>query len=145
MFADPVQVPVYVGSGATAKAEDWPIISLQGNAAVRKLKNTYDQATVIANCPDVMKVSHARVGKGVNARQRHLFRLETSPVVDGVKSTDKVASLYLVADLPDAMDSPSSVRAHLWVRMLGWLANDSIIAGNSCDTVTFERWINGES
>jgi hypothetical protein len=92
-----------------------------------------------------MKVSHTNVGSSVNARKRHLIRLDTEVFRDSA-NTGNFASLYLVADIPDTMDNRAIAIAALWQRMTGLLYGASAISANSFDVDVFwSRWINGES
>lgn len=148
MFADPYSVPVVDGTDASEKTEDWFLNNLDGNNSVRYSTMKWDATAKSANpgyFPTGLQISHTKVGTGINLRRRHMVKFTSEVYRDGEK-TDKLASVYLVADLPETMDNESIVKAGLWQRITGILYGASAVTANSFDLDAFwNRFLAGES
>lgn len=140
LLADPLVLTENATSGA-AVTHSFSLLQFVGNGSVR-----HDLSPLNAESPNTMKVSHTKVGKGNQARTRHLVRLE-APVFDGDNNlvANMPAALYLVADIPDAYDT-SLQKARLWKFLVGLVRGGSGITAYDTDVTKFyNRWLAGES
>lgn len=138
MFSDPIVAATDVDSGV-AVTKSFGIINNLGTASDRI------NFAAAAGDPKLMKISHTNVGKGVSARKRHLVRLEAYGVVGGVEDTTKVASVYLVADIPDN-GITAAQKKQLWQGIVGLIRGSSgNVAYDSDNTIFWDRFLNGES
>jgi hypothetical protein len=138
MFADPFQVPVLMTSGA-ATFGNATLVELQGNNSVRR----FSQAE--PNMPKFLKISHNQVGKGQNARDRHLARIEGFVHdADGIETHIPYA-LYAVADIPRVGVSPAELQ-RLYRRFTGlFFGGSSNTTYGHDENYFYNRWLRGES
>lgn len=138
MLPDPFNGHVDV-SGGTPTTKPYTILSMLPNGSVR----SYTGAP--AGEPKTLKISHSVVGKGTNARDRHLVRLESYVVEESVEVSSKPISAYMVLDIPRS-GVTSTQKADLFKRFVGILRGASGDAANAGDQTNFwDRVMNGES
>lgn len=138
MFSDPLNADLNVISGS-AVTKPFTMMNNAGNSTMRV--NT----TAAVGDPRVLRISHTEVGKGSQARARHLVRLESYGVVEGAEDPAKVAALYLVADIPKSGITAAQKTAlfHQFVGLVRGGSGNVAYDGNPADF--FDRWLNGES
>lgn len=139
MLPDPYDAHADV-SGGTISTHPFSLVSLAGNASVRE-----NFALTIAGKPKTLKISHSVVGKGASARDRHLVRLESYVVEDGVENPAKPIAFYTVLDIPQVGVTATQL-SDMFIRYFGMWRGDSGDAANQGDqTEFFDRIVNGES
>lgn len=138
MLADPLAANY---DGATSITQsNFTILTLDGSSSVRGF------TSAPAENPNILRISHSVVGKGASTRDRHLVRLEANGVDGGVRRTDIVGSVYLVADFPRDILFTSNTREALYRQFLGLIrGNSTWNAGSIPNMASFwSRWLNGE-
>lgn len=143
MFSDPFGLPQDYAA-ASDVLKNAAIISMNGNQVVRAFT-----ANTTAGDPKFMKISHQVSGKGANARDRHVIRLDGYAVIGGVEDKTKLVSLYTVAECPKSEASNSAAITTLSVMsayMTGFLRGRGPGAtGLNPNYGYFLRLLNGES
>lgn len=140
MLPDPFQAKVdYAG---TEISEPYTLISLTPTSSVRR------RLTAAAGEAKVMKISHTTVGKGANKRDRHLVRLESYRLVDGVEDVNQPLAIYAVLDVPAGLPVITGEENQLntlWYRFCGLLRGAGGDAANAgVESYFFHRWHQGE-
>lgn len=138
MLADPFTSYRIVPSGASV-AVPFVRISLTGSSA------SYTRQTYTANSGAVknLKISHNTVGKGAGQRDRHLVRLESPMLTDGVED-GRMAACYLVMDIPKGFTSDQS--GEMYRNCVGLLAMSSFdVAYGYSQANLWDKVMRGES
>lgn len=137
MFSDPLLA--HVDAGGAETTVPYALTSLVGQASERSNSGASDGE------PKKIRISHTKVGKGETARVRHLVRLESYVVEDGVENTNKPVAIYAVADVPNIGVTDAQLE-DLFLSFVGLLRGASGDAANAAASSTFfNRWIGGES
>lgn len=97
MLPDPFTGYIDNGSGLT-NSRSWARIAATGSQSDYR-----NIAESTAGNPRKMRISHTKVGKGLDVRDRRLLRVEAHPIVDGVENETKVCALYVVLDRPQGI------------------------------------------
>lgn len=118
MFADPYLAPKNVASGSAA-TQAFSLVSNNGTATTRVNTGSYT-----AGDPKVLKISHSVVGKGANARDRHLVRLEAYPVINSVEVKETPIAFYAVFDIPQVGPTSTQITS-MWRQFVGMLRGSS--------------------
>lgn len=138
MLADPFLANEFVLSGGAVQ-QPFTLANLAGNASVRKV---ITPASV--EHPSMMRISHTKVGKGSQERNRHLLRFDTPLVVAGQLVPNMSTAAYVVLDMPVA--DVSNAHTYLWRTLIGTLLGGSgNVAYNGSTGNFWNRWKAGES
>lgn len=138
MLSDPLVADVDVPSGSAVTAS-FTLLNMKPNGT--------DRINFAADVgePKVLQISHTNVGKGAAARKRHLVRMESYSVVDGLEDPTKKAAIYLVADIPD-VGITATQKSDLFRQFVGLLRGGSGNVTYDADpTAFFDRFLNGEA
>lgn len=126
-------------AGGTATTYPYTMISMLPNGTVRQ------NLAADAGEPKTLKISHSVVGKGTNARDRHLVRLESYVVEDTIENPAKPISVYVVFDFPKS-GVTTTQKSDLFKRFVGLLRGASGDAANAGTQSQFwDRILAGES
>nr|URG15526.1 MAG: coat protein [Leviviridae sp.] len=138
MFADPFNA-TYDQAGA-AHTEPYSLISVNGQNSVRVNMTADHEAG-----PTTLKISHQLVGKGANARDRHLARFECPQDVEGVPNPANVAAVYVVADIPRGSFTETQLNG-MWRSIVGLLRGTNGATPEEGDaTVFWDKFLAGQS
>lgn len=132
MFPDPM-------SGAIDAAAATYVTFVRIYSSERATK--YRNSSATAGVPRLLEIEHTTVGKGAQQRQRHLVRLTTYAVVEGVEDLAQPSIAYAVFDI--RLGLPESQSDQLFTHLSGFLRGNTGSATPGLQNSP-RRWLAGE-